>query len=500
MIRQLTIRRLTVLRLQDRLSRALAVAGLALLSVLASVPVTPAQAQQATFSPPRQTLQIELNEGQLIRLGKPANSVFVANPLVADVSVKSEQLVYVFGTGTGETTFYAVDSDDNIIASVRLVVNHNVSRLNAALNQLSPEAGINAQSLDGGIVLSGAVGNATLSENARRLATRFLGENEEVINQLAVTQPNQVNLQVKIAEISRQVIDQFGFNWEAVFTGSASFLFGIATGDPVIPASLFGNNTVSPQLGNQSFLSRNGLETSSGFFRSTRGNFEVSSLIDLLAQNGLVTILAEPNLTAISGETASFLAGGEFPIPVPQRNGNITIEFKKFGVSLAFTPTLLGQNRISMRVRPEVSQLSNAGAIVVQNFQIPSLTTRRAETTVELGSGQSFAIAGLMLDNTQQDSDEIPGLSDIPILGPLFNSDRFERNESELVIIVTPYIVKPIDSRERIALPTDPYVDRAPSVIERETALTPAVPHTLSIGRAAGMAGTPPSLTGFILE
>ena len=471
-----------------------------LLTVLLAAPLVPGRAEQATFAPPGQVLNIELNEGQLIRLNKDASSVFVANPLVADVSVKSEKLVYVFGTGTGETTFYAVDADDNIVANIRVVVNHNVSRLNAALSRLAPAGGISAQSLDGGIVLSGAVDSASLSENARRLATRFLAEDEEVINQLSVTSPNQVNLQVKIAEISRQVIDQFGFNWEAVFTGSTSFLFGIATGDPVIPASLFGTNTISPQIGQQNFLSRNGLETSSGFFRSTKGNFEISSLIDLLAQNGLVTILAEPNLTAISGETASFLAGGEFPIPVPQRNGNITIEFKKFGVSLAFTPTLLQQNRISMRVRPEVSQLSNTGAIVVQNFQIPSLTTRRAETTVELGSGQSFAIAGLMLDNSQQDFDEIPGLSDIPIIGPLFNSDRFERNESELVIIVTPYVVKPIDQGERIALPTDPYVNREPTVVERETALTPAVPHTLSIGRAAGMAGTPPSLSGFILE
>ena len=475
------------------------VAALAALALMI-LPGAPRAWAEATFAPPEQVLQIELNEGELIRLETAASSVFVANPLIADVSVKSDRLVYVFGTGTGETTFYAVDAADEIIASIRVVVNHNVSRLNAALSRLSPAGGINAQSLDGGIVLSGAVDNATLSENARRLATRFLAENEEIINQLAVTSPSQVNLQVKIAEISREVIDQFGFNWEAVFTGSADFLFGIATGLPVIPSTVAATNTVSPGLGDSRVITRTGLELSSGFFRSTKGNFEISSLIDLLAQNDLVTVLAEPNLTAVSGETASFLAGGEFPIPVPQPNGGITIEFKKFGVSLAFTPTLLNENRISMRVRPEVSQLSNTGAIVIDNFQIPSLTTRRAETTVELGSGQSFAIAGLLLDNSRQDHDSIPGLSDIPILGPLFNSERFERNESELVIVVTPYIVAPVDRGERVALPTDPYINHQPSAVERETALSPAVPHTLSIGRAAGAAGTPPSLTGFILE
>ena len=462
--------------------------------------VGPANAEDATFAPPGQVLTIELNEGQLVRLSKRANSVFVANPAIADVSVKSDRLVYVFGTGVGETTLYAVDAQDNIVANLAVAVTHNVSRLNASLRQLAPAGGIKAQSLDGGIVLTGAVDNATVSENARRLATRFLGDDDEVINQLAVTAPNQVNLRVRIAEVSRQVIDQFGFNWEAVFTGSTSFLFGLATGDPVIPNSLFGANTISPQPGIGTFLSRNGLETSSGFFRSTAGNFEISGLIDLLAQNGLVTILAEPNLTALSGETASFLAGGEFPIPVPQRTGSITIEFKKFGVSLAFTPTILGSNRISMRVRPEVSQLSNAGAIVIQNFQIPSLTIRRAETTIELGSGQSFAIAGLLLDNTQQDLDQIPGLSDLPILGPLFDSERFERSESELVIIVTPYVVAPVNRGQRLALPTDPYVEQEQTPQERETALAPDVPHTVRIAPTAGLPGSRPALSGFILE
>ena len=472
-------------------------AGAMLLSALF---VGPALAEEATFAPPGQVLTVELNEGQLVRLSQRAASVFVANPLVADVSIKSDRLVYIFGTGVGETTLYAVDASDNIVANVAVVVTHNISRLNATLRRLAPAGGISAESLDGGIVLTGAVENPTVSEDARRLATRFLGENEEVINQLAVTSPNQVSLRVRIAEVSRQVVDQFGLNWEAVFTGSSSFLFGLSTGTPVLTGTLATiDSTFSPAIGSSTFVTRTGLENSSAFFRSTRGNFEINGLIDLLAQNDLITILAEPNLTALSGETASFLAGGEFPVPVPQRDG-ITIEFKKFGVSLAFTPTILGNNRISMRVRPEVSQLSVAGQIVIQNFQIPSLTTRRAETTVELGSGQSFAIAGLLLDNTQQNLDQIPGLSDLPILGPLFDSDRFERNESELVIIVTPYVVQPVARGERMALPTDPYVNREPTRAEREISLAPEVPHTVRLGPTTGLAGARPALSGFILE
>ena len=177
-------------------------------------------------------------------------------------------------------------------------------------------------------------------------------------------------------------------------------------------------------------------------------------LLDALDKEGLITVLAEPNLTAVSGETAEFLAGGEFPVLVPGNNGRVTISFKKFGVSLAFTPTLIGGSTISLKVKPEVSQLSSTGAVEVSGFVIPALTTRRAETTVELGSGQSFAIAGLLQNNITRDIERFPGLSDIPVLGSLFRSDQFKRDESELVIIVTPYIVRPVSS-QLLALPTD---------------------------------------------
>jgi pilus assembly protein CpaC len=197
------------------------------------------------------------------------------------------------------------------------------------------------------------------------------------------------------------------------------------------------------------------------------GSQDINAAIDALATEGLITVLAEPNLTALSGETASFLAGGEFPIPIAQNGSNnatsITVEFKTFGVGLAFTPHLLDAGRINLRVRPEVSQLSTAGAVQLSGFTIPALTTRRAETTVELGSGQSFVIAGLLQNNSTQDISKVPLLGDLPILGALFKSDRFRRNESELVIIVTPYIVRPVSGR--IAAPTDGFV--APNDVER---------------------------------
>jgi pilus assembly protein CpaC len=189
-------------------------------------------------------------------------------------------------------------------------------------------------------------------------------------------------------------------------------------------------------------------------------NVHFDSVIDALDQNGLVNILAEPNLTAMSGETASFLAGGEFPIPVPQASGTggaITITYKPFGVALAFTPVVLAGGRISLRVRPEVSQIASTGAVQVNGFSFPSLTTRRAETTIELGSGQTFAIGGLLQNNITDTLSGLPGLKDVPVLGALFRSTQFQRNETELVILVTPYLVRAV-SDKRLATPRDGFV------------------------------------------
>lgn len=403
----------------------------------------PAMAQSEIIRPDAGHIAVELNEGTLVRIDSPADSVFVANPEVADVAVKSPRLIYVFGKRPGETSLYAVDENENVLLNMGLTVSHNLSGLRGALRSLLPTATIEVRSVDGGIVLDGYVTSAVHAEDAQRVAARFVSPDETIVNRLHVTEPNQVNLRVRVAEVSRSVLRQLGINWDAAIDGS-NITFGLLSKGFASTAASVGSGN---QLADAYFASIN------------KGDLDLNALIDALAEENLVSLLAEPNLTALSGQTASFLAGGEFPVPVAQSSdadsNTITIEFKHFGVSLAFTPTVLSASRISMRVRPEVSALSDQGAVQVGGLSIPALSVRRAETTVELGSGQSFAIAGLMQSNRTLAADKIPGLGDIPILGELFRSDRFNRQETELVILVTPYVVKPVPA-QLMAAPTDP--------------------------------------------
>jgi pilus assembly protein CpaC len=386
-----------------------------------------------------QPVIVTLNEGTLLRLDTSPHSVVIANPDIADVSIRSPKLMYIFGKKTGETTLYATDAQEHVLFNITVRVVHDMARLKQALAELVPGGLIAVDSVDGGLILQGTVATAAEAEDARRLATRFIAKDEDVINRLAVTAPNQINLRVRIAEVDRNVVRQLGIDWN-VAGHIGSVAIGVVTGGfPTIASTL---NTTA--------------QTAGVFSSHLSGSWDVNNLVDALATEGLVTLLAEPNLTALSGETASFLAGGQFPVPVPQAsNGGsvITIEFKNFGVGLSFTPTLLNGNRISMRVQPEVSQLDFTNAVTVGTAVVPGLTVRRANTTVELGSGQSFAIAGLIQNSSQLNNNKLPGLGDIPILGELFRSNKFQRNESELVIIVTPYLVAPVDGK--LAVPTD---------------------------------------------
>jgi len=435
-------------------------------------PTAHADVDGSSLATEGRSLVVELNEGKLIRLNTDADSVFIANPEVADVSVKSPRLVYIFGRQPGETSLFAVDSDENVIANLRILVTHNLSRLQSGLNRLVPQGSISPISIEGGIILTGSVPTGSQAEDARRLATHFIGENEEVINQLAVTAPNQINLRVRFAEVSRQITNELGFDWRGLYS-SGSTIIGLASGLDV--SGVNGDIFASP------------------------GNLDINLLIDAMAADNLVTVLAEPNLTTLSGETASFLAGGEFPIPVNQDEDTITIEFKQFGVSLSFTPTIIGDTRISMRVRPEVSAIASLSEIPgLEGFQIPTLDTRRAETTVELGSGQSFAIAGLIQDGVRQAAEQLPGLADLPILGNLFRSDSFQRNESELVIVVTPYIVQPVNA-DQIVTPIEAMQKRQPepSLGYTPVARSQVVPLDEGVVQPYG-AGTGPA--GFIVE
>ena len=416
---------------------------------------------------------IEVHKGQLIRLDRPASAVFVADPEIADVQAHSPTLVYVFGRRSGATSLFAVDEHEQIVLQRQVVVEHQLSGLQRVLREMAPGAPLEVRSVVGGIILEGAVRDPTKAQELRDIATRYLGENETLINRLTVAAPTQVNLRVRVAEVSRELTKLFGINWEGIFT-PGDFLFGLATGRPFTTGGGLPFGRAVDQSGT----------ANSVFGRYSGGDVSINGLIDALEREGLVNVLAEPNLTALSGETASFLAGGEFPIPVDQSQDQISIEFKQFGVSLAFTPTVLNGNRISMRVRPEVSDLSERGAIRIGTLEIPALSTRRAETTVELASGQSFAIGGLISNTTRNNLDKVPGLGDLPVLGTLFRSTTFRRSESELVILVTPYLVAPV-SGAALAAPNDGLED--PSDLQRllEGSLARAQPH----------AGTSPALT-----
>lgn len=392
-------------------------------------------AQAPEIVAPTGELQLEVRKGRLLRLASPVTAVFVADPDVADVQAQSSTILYVYGRRAGTTTLYAVDESQEIVLRRDIQVRHNLTRLREVLAEAVPDHPLTLQSVEGGLIVSGQLPSAVAAQEAREIAGRFLGENETLINRLQVASPTQVSLHVRVAEVSREVIKLFGINWETLFS-PGDFVFGLATGRGFIDPLTGGFGRLTDSTG-----------TAGGMFGSFRsGDVNVNTIIDALEREGLVTVLAQPNLTALSGETASFLAGGEFPVPVGAQDNEIQIEFKQFGISLAFTPTVLSPDRISLKVRPEVSDISDKGAIRLADLVIPALSTRRAETTVEIGSGQSFAIGGLISNSTRSNLEKFPGLGDLPVLGSLFRSTNFQRSETELVIIVTPYLVRPVAS------------------------------------------------------
>jgi pilus assembly protein CpaC len=286
------------------------------------------------------------------------------------------------------------------------------------------------------------------AERALTAARESLDDKQTVVNRLQVGQPLQVLLRVRIAEMSRTLTRDLGFNWQNLGGDIGSFAkLGLATAFPLADAAGGPTATASAAFGKTS----------------------VEAILDALAQDQLVHILAEPNLTTMSGEPASFLVGGEFPVPVSQSLNTVSVEFKQYGISLAFVPTVLAGDRIRMHVRPEVSQLTDQGAVQLQagnsSLVIPALQVRRADTTVELGSGQSFAIAGLLSDSVTHTGNGLPVLGDTPVLGALFRSDSFKRQETELVIVVTPYVVRPASDPAALHLPGETW--QPPNDFER---------------------------------
>jgi pilus assembly protein CpaC len=429
------------------------------------------------------TLTLEVNKGTALKLPGPAATVFVAAPDIADVQVRSPNMVYVFAKKPGDTVLYAVDAQDRVLLNTIVRVTSPLSRIKGALDAIHPGNGVIFDNQGETIVLTGSVRSAAVAEDARRLALQQVGGNAaKVISNIQIDAPNQVQLRVKIAEVKRDALKRVGINWQNI-NNIALFGTGWLLGG-------FAVNTVSATGG-----------TASGALKFQTSDNGLNNFIDFLATQSQATVLAEPNLVAMSGETASFLAGQEIPLVVPQGGtlvGTITVQYKQVGVMLAFTPTIIG-DRINLKVAPEVSELSAAGSVSVPLTStavvtVPAITTRKASTTIELGSGQSFAIAGLLSRTSLQDIVKFPWLGDIPVLGTLFKSDAYQREETELVIIITPYLVEPTSGQLRTPLsgrvpPTD--VDRL--VMQRYNHPTP--PRRVAVGRETVPAGPTPGFT-----
>ena len=391
-------------------------------------------------------LTLTTGTGHVLHLSGPAANVFVADPRVAEVHPAGPTTLFVFGVGAGRTTIAALGQGGQLIGAYDVTVLPSTFGAHAAqqaIDRMVPGAHVRVQAQPSGLLLTGWVENPAAAARAVAIAGGFLDGKQKLENQITVRGSVQVTLQVRIVQMQRSISDKLGVNWQAL--GNIGTIGKL----PALGAMLNGGvaalgSTVAPGLA-------------------------FTAALDALASDGLVRILAEPNLTVISGQKANFLVGGEDPIPVPGQNGQVTIEYKKFGVSLSFLPTVYSDGRINIHVAPEVSQPIAQSAVVIpaanQTFQVPSFSVSRAETTVQLGSGQSFAIGGLLQDIINDGASGIPNVSSIPVLGALFRDDAFNRQQTELVIIITPYIVRPVDSPRALQTPDENYT--APSDLQR---------------------------------
>ena len=462
---------------------AVALAAVAMVGTPAVAP-----AQNAVASGP--VLQLATNRGRLITLSKPMSDLFVANSEIADVQVRSPTQLYVFGKKGGETTISATSKSGAVVYAATVRVGNNYDTIGQMLQLAMPDANVTATTMNGVVLLTGTVANPDDGAETERLVQAFVGDDTKVISRLRTATPLQVNLQVRFAEVSRSYIKNIGsniltrdqtggfsfgvasgrapgtignFDTSSFPTLDASASLGLPAGTISLPYNVRTGQFVLPNSGSSYTFTKGAERTTLGLAGKLFG-MDVLQALDLGERIGQVTSLANPNLTALSGETGTFLAGGEIPIPIAQGLGGVGVEYKTFGVSIAYTPTVLSDGRISLRVRPEVSQLDYSNAVTISGAQVPGLTTRRTETTVELGSGQSFMIAGLLQNNHNNSIEKTPGIGDVPILGALFRSNGFQRNETELVIVITPYLVKPVNAND-IVLPTDGY--KTPTDVER---------------------------------
>ena len=426
-------------------------AGLAMiLPSIAAAPAAAAQQQQRrelVVTPqsglqPTRSLTIPINKSEVFHVNQPIAKVGVGNAEIADVVVVNNQSFYIFGKKSGSTNVMVFDQNSQLLAVLDIIVGADIEAIKRALYEGLPRERIAVRAVNGTFSLSGTVNSPAKVNQAMDIARRFVDKDQTVINNLQVTGTQQVMLEVKVAEMQRTVTRSLGFKPFLSIGRSGKSGFTLSTLDPV-------------NLTNFALLAGTAIS----------GNFAFTELLDALEQKGAAKVLAEPNLVAMSGDTASFLAGGEFPVPIVQSSSGtgglatVSVEFKQFGVSLAFTPTVVDGDLINLIVAPEVSQLNSnvPPAVNLNGFNIPGVDTRRAKTTVELRDGQSFAIAGLLSSDFNDTIRGIPGLMDVPVLGTLFHSTQYQRNETELVILVTPRLVQPVPAGTLVA-PTDTFV------------------------------------------
>jgi pilus assembly protein CpaC len=388
-----------------------------------------AMAQNVSPLPSEPTVDLPVWQGRLLRFNEPVESVLIADTTIADLQVVSPGMVYVFGLKPGLTNLIAVTGDERIEATAQFRVTPDVTPANEAMRAMQPNSATNLSIFGTRIVATGEARGVDEATDIDNVARTFSPPEQPPLNNTTVQGSQQVNIRVRFAEVSRTDLQSYGVDWSVGYR-SGGFEF-----------NMFQDNGVPSDTGNFGL----NMDQTHGI------NFDI--LIEALQRNGVVKILAEPNLTAMTGQTASFLAGGEIPVPIPQGTDVVTVQYKPFGVSLGFTPTLIGRNRIALHVQPEVSSLSEAGSVSANGFAMPSFVVRKADTTVEVASGQTFAIAGLFQQRTSRNLEKFPVLGDVPVLGPLFQSQRFQREETGLVILITPYLVEQV--RDSLGTPLD---------------------------------------------
>lgn len=376
-------------------------------------------------------LKIAKGKPKTIRTSAAFYEIVIGDPEIANVNPLTDRSFYVLGNNLGTTGIALFDENKQLVGTIDVEVTLDTDRLASTIRETVPGANISVKSANGRLVLSGEVEDAVAAEKANKIATRFAGE-DEVINSVKISSSQQVQLNVRFVEINRQAGRELSTKIAASYMtpgGNLSF-----NSDPSATTA-----TPAAQL--------------AGFL--TRGNFSIDVAIKALEDRGVARRLAEPNLIARSGQKASFLAGGEFPIPVAQDDQKITVDYKRFGVGLEFTPTVLADGLISLDIEPEVSSIDTSASYNVGDISLPGFSVRRARTSVDLKSGQSFMIAGLLQTQNDMNTERVPGLGSLPVLGALFSSKAYQRRETDLVIIVTPYLVKPIDPSKRVATPLD---------------------------------------------